>query len=72
MTDVQLPLPQELMLPTLRAVIALGGSAAYPEIDEQTLEVAAVTPEQRSVAYGPDATATGPKIMIGIHAGKAG
>jgi len=63
MADTQLPLPQDLALPTLRAVVALGGSATYAEIDDRTLEIAGISAEQKSVMYGPDATATGPKIL---------
>ena len=63
MPDVQLPLPQDLMLPTLRAAIELGGSASYPDIDDRALEIAAITEAQRAVVYDSDATTTGQKIL---------
>ena len=40
MAEVSLPLPAELMYPTLRAVVALSGSAEYAEIDEKVIEMA--------------------------------
>ena len=63
MTDTTLPQPQDLMLPTLRAVIDLGGSAAYPEIDERTVKLAGITAAQMSVEFDSDATAVGPKVL---------
>lgn len=63
MTDTKLPQPQELMLPTLQAIVDLGGSAAYPEIDETTVKLAGITATQMSVEFDSDATAVGPKVL---------
>ena len=51
------------MLPTLRSVVALGGTASYADIDEKTIAEADITHDQLAVIYGEDATASGPKIL---------
>jgi len=63
MSDIPLPLPQDLMVPTLRAAIELGGPAEYRSIDVRTLELAGITERQQAIDYDETATATGAKIL---------
>jgi Mrr N-terminal domain/CBS domain len=51
------------MLPTLRSVVKLGGTAAFQDINEETIKEAGITEGQLAVVYGEDATASGPKIL---------
>jgi restriction system protein len=51
-----LPKYHELMWPTLRAIVDLGGSATIQEIVEKVCEIARLTPDQQNVLHknGPD------------------
>ena len=51
------------MLPTLRSVVALGGTASYSDIDEKAIAEADITDDQLAVVYGESAKASGPKIL---------
>jgi len=51
------------MLPTLRSVVALGGSAAYADIDKRAILEAGITDEQLAIEYDEDAASSGPKIL---------
>lgn len=63
MTSPALPLPQDLMLPTLRATANLGGVAQYQEIDQAAVLIAGITEDQMAVEFGEDSTAAGPKVL---------
>ena len=49
MTETQLPSYMDLMLPTLKAVAAVGGSGFYSDIDDRAVELAGMQPVSRSL-----------------------
>jgi restriction system protein len=61
--SVPIPSYVDLMLPTLRALEALGGSGTSSEIDDTVISQEGLTDEQLAVEFPPEARQTGSKVV---------
>ena len=62
MSDTEIPTYRNLLLPTLQALDALGGSAGNEALEAKVVEQAGISAAQMAVEFGPDNRQTGPKI----------
>jgi restriction system protein len=63
MTEARVPTYAEMLLPTLVALDTLGDSGTNDEIDETTIQVMRLTPDQLAVNFPPEARQTGSKVI---------
>lgn len=63
MTEVQIPTYVDMMLPTLEALEALGGSGTRDEIDDAVIAHMALTDDQLGIEFPPTATQKGSKVI---------